>query len=196
MRIWNIAKTDVEINDYMYVELSGAEEGLVAYYPFDEGSGQVAHDMTMFANDGRLGLSLEEDDADPTWVEIADRPTEAPVFFGQPESQLASDGNDLLEAVPETFELQQNYPNPFNAGTTITFNVPANDAGSTTVTLAIYDVQGRMIRTLAHGEYDTGSHTFQWNGMTDEGNMAASGIYFYRMIAGDFVESKRMVMLK
>jgi len=62
--------------------------------------------------------------------------------------------------------------------------------------LDIFDIQGRLIRTLAQGTAAAGSHQILWNGTNEQGEMVPSGIYFYRLQAGSFQEIKRMVMLK
>ena len=77
LRIWSIARTHEEIRRDMYRSLAGDEAGLVGYWNFNEGGGQVVHDLTANGNDGRLGSSTETDDSDPTWVSVA-APTPPP----------------------------------------------------------------------------------------------------------------------
>jgi hypothetical protein len=67
VRIWNVARTREQIQNDMHWELSGSEPGLVAYYKFNEGSGQSASDSTVYGNHGILGLSPQADASDPTW---------------------------------------------------------------------------------------------------------------------------------
>ncbi|MCZ6766831.1 MAG: Ig-like domain-containing protein [bacterium] len=90
------------------------------------------------------------------------------------------------------FALEQNYPNPFNPTTTIQFTV-ANDAH---VRLIIYDVAGRRVRTLVDEPRRADHYEVKWDGKTNSGAPVASGVYFYRMTAGTFVKTKKMVMLK
>jgi len=94
--------------------------------------------------------------------------------------------------VPTRYALNQNYPNPFNAGTAIAFDLPM--AGD--VTLAIYNVLGQSVRTFSEEGMEAGQHTIQWDGSDNNGNAAASGIYFYRIQANDFVATKKMTLLK
>ncbi len=68
VRIWNVARTEAQIQSTMYKELTGSEPGLVAYYDFDEGSGQVVHDKTASGKDGQLGSTAGADASDPTWT--------------------------------------------------------------------------------------------------------------------------------
>ncbi|MFK7848936.1 MAG: T9SS type A sorting domain-containing protein [Rhodothermales bacterium] len=91
------------------------------------------------------------------------------------------------EEVPEDFNLAQNYPNPFNPQTTIEFSVPA----ATDLQLKIFDLSGREIATLADGFYTAGVHNIAW----DAGQFA-SGVYVYRMTAGDYTATQRMTLVK
>jgi flagellar hook assembly protein FlgD len=93
---------------------------------------------------------------------------------------------------PKDFELHQNYPNPFNNETIIKFNLrkPAE------VSLTIYNILGQKVRTLVEGRSNAGSQTLSWDGKDDKGNDLSSGIYFYRLKAGELTETKRLVLLK
>lgn len=95
--------------------------------------------------------------------------------------------------LPENFRLLQNFPNPFNPRTTIRFALP----GSATVSLAIYNILGQKIATLLNEQnYTAGFHAIEWHGNNDNGQRAASGIYFYRISAGDFSATKRMLLIE
>jgi hypothetical protein len=88
--------------------------------------------------------------------------------------------------------LGQNSPNPFNPTTTISFTLPAREQ----VTVSIYDANGRLVRTLLNESRDYGTHSVTWDGRDDAGSTVGSGVYFYRLSAGKYSESKKMVMLK
>jgi hypothetical protein len=90
-------------------------------------------------------------------------------------------------SVPLQFKLLQNYPNPFNSTTTIPFLLPQR----TNVTLKVYDVFGREIATLINKEFDAGEHSIQFNA-----NDLPTGVYFYRLQAGNFIEQKKMILIK
>lgn len=94
---------------------------------------------------------------------------------------------------PQVFALRQNIPNPFNPLTTIRYDVPRGGAG---VSLVIYDLAGRRVRELVHERRAAGAWSVQWNGEDERGTRVASGIYFYRMRAGTFVATRKMVLLK
>lgn len=99
---------------------------------------------------------------------------------------------------PIAFELGQNYPNPFNPITTIEFTLPsqAGTGGMLPTSLKIYNVLGELVRTLADEPMVGGTHQVMWDGKDNRGDQVASGIYFYRLRAGDFQEAKKMVLMK
>jgi hypothetical protein len=95
--------------------------------------------------------------------------------------------------LPMEFELSQNYPNPFNPTTTIPFSLNKTEQ----ITLAVYDVSGKLITTLINDQsYAQGKYTASWNGMDNSGAMAASGIYLYQLKAGNRIESRKMLLVK
>ncbi|HXX65216.1 MAG TPA: T9SS type A sorting domain-containing protein, partial [Bacteroidota bacterium] len=87
----------------------------------------------------------------------------------------------------ETFELSQNYPNPFNPTTRISFTIPA----TAMVQLKVYNVLGQEVATLVNETMTNGSHT-----VTFDASKLASGVYLYKITAGNFVSTKKMVLLK
>ncbi len=98
--------------------------------------------------------------------------------------------------VPRGFLLSQNYPNPFNSTTLIRYHLPAISGQQSAISLKIYNIQGRLVRTLVDGYQAPGYYSVSWDARDDLGKEISSGIYFYRLKAGDFVETKRMVLLK
>ena len=94
--------------------------------------------------------------------------------------------------VPTEFELEGNYPNPFNPTTTIRFALPEE----ANVTLEVYDATGRRVSTLISNQLSAGRYEAIWNGRNDSGSTVASGMYLYRLTAGNFVESKTMILMK
>ena len=97
-----------------------------------------------------------------------------------------------VRSVPESYSLRQNYPNPFNTSTTIEFHIPR----SSSVSLDVFNILGQRIRTLVNGDCEAGDYSLQWDGRDGRGLGVATGVYFYRLQAGDFVETKRMLFLK
>ena len=96
------------------------------------------------------------------------------------------------ETLPATFELSQNYPNPFNPTTIINFALPKNSF----VTLKVYDMLGREVKTLIDREISAGVHSFNWNAENNSGQKVTSGVYIYRISAGEFTAVKKMVLIK
>jgi hypothetical protein len=94
--------------------------------------------------------------------------------------------------LPSSYNLFQNYPNPFNPATMISYSLPRVSH----VTLKVYDLLGREVKTLVSAEQNGGLHRVQWNGDNNYGMKVSSGIYLYRIEAGDFMVSKKMILLK
>ncbi|RMG28996.1 MAG: T9SS C-terminal target domain-containing protein [Methanobacteriota archaeon] len=93
----------------------------------------------------------------------------------------------------EDFRLEQNYPNPFNPTTTISFALPH----ASRITLQVFDITGRKIRTLMNGQLPAGTHQVVWDGRDDAGQLVGSGVYLYQLQTGEgFTQVKRMVLLK
>ena len=113
------------------------------------------------------------------------------------QSAVTLDGNAVVRPVvtsvkndgtaPHEFALSQNYPNPFNPSTTISFSIPSTSV----VSLIIFDVLGREVAAIMSGELAEGNYTHQW-----DASALKSGVYFYRLQAGSFTETKKLVVLK
>ena len=98
--------------------------------------------------------------------------------------------NDMV--VPKTYALEQNYPNPFNPTTQINFSVPKTGI----VNLSVYNSIGQLVKTLVNDNYAPGTYQVTWNGTNTSGSLVASGVYFYRFTAKDYVNTMKMVFLK
>jgi len=108
------------------------------------------------------------------------------------------DCEDAVSAVedgvmPTRFSVAQNHPNPFNPSTTISFAVPE---GAGVVTLAIYDVSGRLVRTLESGSLAAGNYSRVWNGRDAQDRTVGSGTYFYRLSGNNFSEARKMILIQ
>jgi C1A family cysteine protease len=101
--------------------------------------------------------------------------------------RTATGFNPQDDALPEDYVLRQNYPNPFNPVTTIEFSLPT----TTHITLTVYDISGQEVIRLVNKEYPSGTHQYQW----DASNLA-SGIYYYQIIAGTFIDTKQALLIK
>ena len=102
--------------------------------------------------------------------------------------------------IPSQYTLEQNYPNPFNPSTTIRYSIPVESK----VSLKIFDMLGREVKTLVSKEVAAGSYSVNWNGDDNFGNKVSTGAYVYRITAGDpsassgqgFVSVKKMLLIK
>ncbi len=94
--------------------------------------------------------------------------------------------------LPGDFSVEQNYPNPFNPSTTIKFTLPRPSE----VVLSVINVEGETVSQHPLGMLQAGSYSVQWDGRNSAGEMLQSGVYFYRVKAGEFVETRKMVLLK
>jgi hypothetical protein len=104
--------------------------------------------------------------------------------------------SDIRNQIPREWMLYQNYPNPFNPSTTIEFDVPEVSGRVPRVAIQIFNILGQKVRTIEKGIFDVGRYPVIWDGMSDNGIRVASGVYFYRLLAGDYASTKKMVMLK
>ena len=93
----------------------------------------------------------------------------------------------IPKTIPSRFRLHQNYPNPFNQGTVIRFELPE----ATEVSIEIFDIMGRHVTTLFKNHLEAGDHRVVFNA-----DVLSSGVYVYKMTAGDFTEFKKMLMVK
>jgi flagellar hook assembly protein FlgD len=88
--------------------------------------------------------------------------------------------------------LYPNYPNPFNPTTTIRYDL----SGGGPVRLTVFDITGALVRTLVDGERPAGIHEATWDGRDEKGREVASGVYFYRLEAGDYARTRKMLLVK
>jgi len=105
---------------------------------------------------------------------------------------VTSVDNRKTEAVPGEFVLQQNYPNPFNPQTTIGYALPRNSF----VTLMVYNALGQKVANLVEGEFEAGYHEVKFPASSGDGNHLASGVYFYRLQAGSFVYTRKLLLVR
>jgi hypothetical protein len=111
-----------------------------------------------------------------------------PYFIGpNPPMPKAQAGKEVAASTPNSYALDQNYPNPFNPDTEIPFQIPE----ATHVELKIFNSLGQEVETLINAHYPAGRHAAKWNAKN-----LASGVYHYRIQAGNFVAIKKMTLLR
>ncbi|HRP37926.1 MAG TPA: FlgD immunoglobulin-like domain containing protein, partial [Candidatus Dojkabacteria bacterium] len=99
---------------------------------------------------------------------------------------------DGAPGIPLDYLLSQNFPNPFNPSTSVQFTVPKEGL----VTIKVYDMLGQAVADLYSGNAQAGTYTLNWDGKDSSGKSVSSGNYIYKMVAGEFVQSKKMTFLK
>ena len=108
-------------------------------------------------------------------------------YIGLDLSQIQNEAS-----MPGSYSLLQNHPNPFNSTTTLRYDL----AGHSNVNIIIYDMLGREVKTLINQTQDTGFKSIQWDGTNDYGKQVSAGVYLYRIQAGEYMQTKKMVFLK
>jgi hypothetical protein len=108
-------------------------------------------------------------------------------------------GTGQERGLPRAYALLQNYPNPFNPVTSIVFDIAGTGesaSGRVKTALLVYDVRGRLVKRLLEADLLPGRHTVVWDGRAESGESVASGIYFYRIEAGNFQSTRKMLAVK
>ena len=178
MPIFNLGNTQLEIDDIIldapfYININdgslGAGENLdvqVRFVPV--ATGEYSGIVTIYSNDN----DEEEVTVQLTGIAV----------------ELSVDGHQI----PDKFTLHQNHPNPFNPVTTLRYDLPED----TMVNITIYDMMGRVVRTMVNTQQNTGFKSVRWNATNDVGSSVSAGLYLYMIQAGDFRQTKKMVLLK
>jgi len=100
--------------------------------------------------------------------------------------------NDVINQLPHAFNVYNNYPNPFNPVTTLRYDLPEDAL----VNITIYDIMGRIVRTLINSQQNAGFKSIQWNATNDAGSPLSAGLYLYKIQADYLVQTRKMVLLK
>ncbi|MCX6120715.1 MAG: T9SS type A sorting domain-containing protein [Ignavibacteriales bacterium] len=140
----------------------------------------------------RLPVQLTNNNVDSIHVLMSSGDNNDVALLNSPQEGI----QDVRNSIPREWMLYQNYPNPFNPTTTIEFDVPEVAGKIPRVAIQIFNILGQHVRTIERGIHDAGRYPVQWNGLNGNGVRVASGVYFYRLLAGDYVSTKKMVMLK
>jgi hypothetical protein len=119
-------------------------------------------------------------------------PFEADAELGSLREPLVLGAGPTRDQVPRAFRLAQNQPNPFRQRSTLSFELPS----ATHVELTIYDVRGQKVRDLVNRNYTPGSYSAIWDGTTSARTAAPSGVYFYKLKAGSFTDTKKLVLIR
>jgi N-acetylmuramoyl-L-alanine amidase len=122
-------------------------------------------------------------------------PVQGTLYFDdlQLAQKLPAGVDEPVATAPETYRLYQNYPNPFNPTTTISYQVAEH---SVPVKLTIFDALGQEVRALVHQQQSAGNYAVIWDGRDNSGRAVASGTYLYKLTAGDFTQTRQMVLIQ
>ncbi|MFC1483812.1 carboxypeptidase regulatory-like domain-containing protein [Candidatus Neomarinimicrobiota bacterium] len=170
----------------------------------DPDAGTPVQFYSIYRAAGTAALALVGQSTEPSYADAL--PSEGSYRYGVTATDFGGNESGYSEEVPytflaiaggngipETYALRANYPNPFNPSTTIVYELPE----AAPVTLLIYDLTGKQIRTLVNEARSAGYHQAVWDGTDSRGALTATGVYFYRITAGDaFVETRKMVLMK
>ena len=127
----------------------------------------------------------------PEWVSESPGITSSDCICNRREYSLQNrDPNEVK--LPDTYILKQNLPNPFNPTTTLNFALPEQEL----VTLTVYNQLGQPVRMLLNGDESAGYKSVVWDGRNDAGQLVGTGIYFYQIRAGNFSQTRKMILLK
>jgi tetratricopeptide (TPR) repeat protein len=111
------------------------------------------------------------------------------LFYGMKEN-IEDDFEE--DVIPSSTQLFSNYPNPFNPVTNICFDLSENSD----VSLMIYNIKGQKVCKIHDGILEPGNYRYQWSGENNKGRQVASGVYFYRLVSGNYTKTRKMLLLK
>ncbi len=181
---------------YPVIGLQGANTLTMNYNPGDlSGSGLFTERQSIKIH--RWNPASQQWDALASNVDEEQRQVTAPITETGVYAAFTTDfqtdvDDDEVVTLPTKFMLHQNYPNPFNPSTIISYDLPVK----ANVTIAIYNVLGQRIKVFEQGPQSAGPHSVTWEATDSNGKSVASGMYFYKITAGDFQASRKMVLLK
>ncbi|MDZ7291298.1 MAG: beta-propeller fold lactonase family protein [candidate division KSB1 bacterium] len=201
------------------VDLAFAANGIDLYVIFNDpgtlimfernvATGQLQERQRFVSwKDGVYGLFVPRDltlSPDGRFVYVVDEV--GVVTFATGRSNTSTVNETPFTAIPDKLSLEQNYPNPLsslstdaaigNSFTTIRYEIPASIKGAVPVELSIYNMQGQLVQTLLNESKTPGRYSVMWNGVNANGERVASGIYFYRIKAGELAATKRLVIVR
>ena len=138
-------------------------------------------------------ITFGNQSTDISYGRVFDGSSEWNFLSPTPGSTNSSSGMEVSEStLPETFTLYQNYPNPFNPTTILRYDLPKDAL----VNITIYDMMGRVVSNLVSSRQSAGYKSIQWNATNNAGQSVSAGVYLYTIEAGEFVRTRKMVLLK
>ena len=183
-KIFRVNQDDPEYRELVYVSYDWEHPPVMRYDPpmtfdIDEGLELEATYLNNTENTINFGLlSIDE----------------MMILFGlyYVSDELTTKNEDDTEIIPITYLLHQNYPNPFNPITSLRYDLPEDGV----VNITIYDIMGRIVKTLLNDSQTAGYKSIEWNAANDRNESVSAGLYLYTIQAGEFRQTKKMVLLK
>tara|TARA_B110000196_G_scaffold298420_1_gene290269 strand:- start:956 stop:2629 length:1674 start_codon:yes stop_codon:yes gene_type:complete len=183
-KIFRVNQDDPEYRELVYVSYDWEHPPVMRYDPpmtfdIDEGLELEATYLNNTENTINFGLlSIDE----------------MMILFGlyYVSDELTTKDEDDTEIIPITYLLHQNYPNPFNPITSLRYDLPEDGV----VNITIYDIMGRIVKTLVNDSQTAGYKSIQWNAANHRNESVSAGLYLYTIQAGEFRQTKKMVLLK
>jgi len=179
-----IGETPYACVDTGYIGLISEKVGFVTYNKFYAYNGLADSWVELVPNGSHYGFVVGNRTA------LVVRDTDIYAFDPERAPVDVADEDDYI--LPAGFSLKQNYPNPFNPNTIIEYSLPHR----TQIEVAVYNLLGRRVRTIVDKTQEAGDYKVVWSGRDDFGKRVASGLYFYQVKAGEYVESRKMLLLK
>ncbi len=177
---------------------------LIVWCDDDESQG-IFHTNFKLSSDGEFLALVKEDGvtiidsisfssqiADQSYGRIPDGGEEWVLLSPSPGSANLALNSEDFNNMPSFYKLSQNYPNPFNPITLIQFDLPEDEL----VNIEIHDMMGRIVKTLVNSAQTAGYKSIKWNATNDRNDPVSTGLYFYTIQAGDFRQTKKMILLK
>ena len=167
-------------------------DGMALYYEFSDDTLFISVTEYPCEDFNDYGECIEEGEMDLFIGELEDIQD----FYIHNTLVMLPTGDDVsladVTVMPEKFTIHQNYPNPFNPVTTLRYDLPENG----NVNITIYDMLGRQVKTLINQNQDAGYRSVVWNATNNYGEPVSAGIYLYQIQAGEYMQTKKMVLLK
>ena len=173
-----------------------------AYYATQTGDGEVIFQYKIVEEPGSCTIGIEDNTEtralqyafnsiyDITATEV--RNEYAIKFTTNTPTIVSVEDDNETSDIPDNYVLEQNYPNPFNPQTNITYSIPE----PAYVKLCVYDINGTMVKILYEGNQSVGRYQTVWDGENSSGMKVGSGVYFYRIQANSFLQTRKMILLK
>jgi len=172
-----------------------------AHYPTTTGDGEIIFQYKTIEDPENMTVGIENHSQDVGLQYVYDNDYDATASFVENSFAIkftteppyynftTGIGDDIGNHSQNGYKLGQNHPNPFNSNTWINYTLP----GSSDVLLAVYNVNGELVRTLHKGKQASGNYSVKWNGLNDNQNKVSPGIYFYRLQTGDYIKTRKLL---